>query len=300
MQQVTPLSPRQETRRGPGPSRLAYRVSRAWKKVWVRRAVMLAVPALLVATIAWQVGTSPALRDNFSERKAAMIAQLSERPEFAVKELRVTGASEEVIREIRELVPLSPGASSLTLSVAEIQARVAALGAVRSAQVTLSAAGVLEITVGERVAIALWRDAEDHLWLVDLEGAPITRAVTRAGYPQLPVVLGEAAPHAMVEAMALFNAVPDLRSRVRALIRVGGRRWDIALDGGLTIKLPEIEPAAALDRVMAWHYGEDLLDRGLAVVDMRLPDRPTLQMTEEAFQIRRIRDAANGAREEET
>lgn len=300
MQQVTPLKPREEAKKSPGPSRLAYRLSRAWKKGWVRRSVLLMVPAVCVALVGWQIVTSPELRDAVSERKAAMIAQLSERPEFAVREVRVVGASEEIAREIKELVALSPGMSSLTMNVAEIQARVSKIGAVRSAQVTLSSAGVLEVAVAERVAVALWRDQEDRLWLIDIEGAAIARAVTRAGYPELPIVLGDAAPRAMEEALELFSSAPDLQPRIRALIRVGGRRWDIALDGGLTIMLPEANPLVALDRVMAWHFGEDLLDRGLAAIDMRLPERPTLRMTDEGHQKLRLRDAADGGREEET
>jgi cell division protein FtsQ len=300
MQQVMHLKPREEAKKSPGPSRLAYRISRAWKKAWVRRSVLLLVPVACVSAIAWQIVTSPGLRDAFTERKAAMIAELSERPEFAVREVRVNGASEELTREIQELVALSPGMSSLTMDVAAIQAQVSQLGAVRSAQVTLSSAGVLEVAVTERVAVALWRDVEDQLWLVDVEGASIAPAMTRQGYPNLPVVLGEAAPQAMEEALRLFNSVPDLQPRVRAMVRVGGRRWDIALDRDLTIMLPETGPLAALDRVIAWHLGEDLLDRDLAAIDMRLPERPTLRMTEEGVQKLRLRNAADGGREEET
>jgi cell division protein FtsQ len=55
--------------------------------------------------------------------------------------------------------------------------------------------------------------------------------------------------------------------------------------------LPEADPEPALARVMALHFGEELLDRDLAVIDMRLGDRPTLRMTPRALETFRLRDA---------
>jgi len=51
---------------------------------------------------------------------------------------------------------------------------------------------------------------------------------------------------------------------------------------------------AALARIMALHYGEELLLRDLAVIDMRLGARPTLRLTPEAAKILRVREAASG------
>src|SRR5690606_6967422 len=96
------------------------------------------------------------------------------------------------------------------------------------------------------------------------------------------------------EALSLFRAVPDLRPRLRAFVRVGQRRWDVVLDRDLRIMLPERGAEAALARVMALHYGEELLDRDLAAIDMRLGARPTLRLTPDALDILRLREAATG------
>jgi cell division protein FtsQ len=72
---------------------------------------------------------------------------------------------------------------------------------------------------------------------------------------------------------------------------VGERRWDVVLDRDMVIKLPQEDAVDALSRVMALHYGEELLDRGVLVVDMRVPDRPALQMSPEAAETYQIRKA---------
>jgi cell division protein FtsQ len=287
---MLPAPPR-EPKRSPGPSKLAYRLSRIWAQTWLRRAVLM-TPVLCLGLVAGRVAMSPEVAVWVDESRQAVVAALSSRPEFAVREVRVQGASPALERAIAAVVALPPGASSLTLDVGAVQARIAALGPVRGTRVTLGSDGVLRIAVDERVAEALWRDEEGVLHLVDREGVAIGPAGPRAGHPGLPVVLGTGAPAAMAEALALFRAVPELRPRLRAFVRVGQRRWDVALDRDLTIKLPETGAEAALARVMALHYGEELLDRDLAVVDMRLGDRPTLRMTARALETLRLIDAA--------
>jgi cell division protein FtsQ len=294
LQGVPPVAQRQPAR-SPGPSKLAYRLARIWAKTWLRRAVLM-TPVLCLGLVAGRVAMSPAVAVWIEDGRQAAVAALSSRPEFALREFRVQNASPALERAIGAVVELPPGASSLTLDVAAVQARVAALGAVRNVRVTLGPDGILRIAVDERIAEALWRPGDNGghgtLHLVDREGVAIGPAGPRADHPGLPVVLGEGAPAAMAEALALFHAVPELRPRLRAFVRVGQRRWDVALDRDLTIKLPETGAEAALARVMALHYGEELLDRDLGVIDMRLGDRPTLRMTPRALEALRLLDAA--------
>jgi cell division protein FtsQ len=283
--------PKRQVSRGPGPSKLAYRLSRMWMKAWLRRAVLL-VPVLCLGLLGGRLAMSPAVAAWVEDGRQAVLAALSSRPEFAVRGFSVQGASPGLEGAIGEVVALPPGASSLTLDVAAVQARVAKLGPVRNVRVTLGSDGILRIAVDERIAEALWRDNESELHLVDREGVAIGPAGPRADHPDLPVILGEGAPAAVPEALALLRAFPDLRPRLRAFVRVGGRRWDLALDRGLTIMLPATGAEAALARVMALHYGEELLDRDLAAVDMRLGERPTLRMTPRALEALRLLDAA--------
>ena len=280
-------------KRSPGPSRIAYRLSRIWNKTWVRRTAV-GLPLALTALLAVRMAQDPAVRAFAEEQRRALIAALSQRPEFAIRGYRVSGASDALTRAIGEVVDLPPGASSLTLDVAAIQARIATMGAIRAARVKLGPDGLLLISVDERLPEALWRDLEGRLWLADRQGVVIGPAGPRAGHPSLPVVIGPGAQSAMAEALALFRAVPELHPRLRAFVRIGERRWDVVLDRDLRIMLPEQGAEAALARVMALHYGEELLDRDLAVIDMRLGARPTLRLTPEAMDVLRLRDAVSG------
>jgi cell division protein FtsQ len=120
-------------------------------------------------------------------------------------------------------------------------------------------------------------------------------AETRAAHPELPLVAGEGADQAAAEALALLRAAGPLGSRVRGLVRISQRRWDLVLDRGQRIQLPQKQPVQALERVLLMHKAQDLLERDLALVDMRLADRPTIRMSEAAVdEWWRVRNAALG------
>ncbi|MCY1382646.1 Cell division protein FtsQ [compost metagenome] len=74
-------------------------------------------------------------------------------------------------------------------------------------------------------------------------------------------------------------AYPGLAGKVRAYIRVADRRWDILLENGVRIMLPEDEPMKALAEVERLDSENQLLSRDIASVDLRLDDRVTVQLT---------------------
>ena len=103
--------------RSPGPSRLAFRMARLWKTPWVRRAVFTGVPALLLIGFGVKLATSPAVHAFVAEQRAAVMDRLSARPEFAIRGARIAGASQKLGKEVRELIAVPPGASTMLRSI---------------------------------------------------------------------------------------------------------------------------------------------------------------------------------------
>ena len=95
--------------------------------------------------------------------------------------------------------------------------------------------------------------------------------------------------------MALLQAAAPITNRVRGLVRVGERRWDIVLDRGQRLLLPADGAVRALERVIVLAELQDLLERDLDVVDLRLPTRPTIRLTEHAMsELWRITQTSTG------
>ena len=212
----------------------------------------------------------------------------------------MVGGGDELQGQVRRAVDIRPGMSSLKLDVEDLRHRVEALGAVETATVQFDPRGTLRIAVVERIAVVLFRHTGGELVMLDKGGVEIGPAGPRASHPLLPVIRGPGAPDQVGEVIALLGGAPGIVPRLRALIRVGERRWDLELDRGLTIKLPASGAVAALSRIMALQYGEELLDRDIAVIDMRLPERPTLRMKPEAAETLQIRRAVAALGGEDT
>jgi cell division protein FtsQ len=285
---------------GPGPSKLAYRLSRTWAKPMLRSAVMVYLPLVALALSGWRVAANDEWRGMAEAKVADLIEQVAARPEFAVRGVAISGGSGELQAEVRRTLNIQPGTSSLKLDVAELRHRVESLGAVERATVQFDPQGIMRVNVAERIAVILYRDAGKKLMLLDRGGVVVGPAGPRAKYPGLPVILGKGAPDRVGEVLDLIEAAPEIIPRLRAFVRVGERRWDVVLDRDMVIKLPETGSVDAMSRIMALHYGEELLDRDLAVIDMRLPDRPALRMMPEAAETYQIRKAVAALDGEDT
>ncbi len=265
----------------PAPSRWSYRFQRLMLTPLFRFSLRVGIPFALTCSLGFVYLADETRRTELQDVIAQMRANIEERPEFMVQLMEVDGASEEVATAIHEIVSITFPISSFDLSLPNIQKTVADLNPVRSADVRLQAGGVLEIVVDERKVAALWR-THDGLFRLDEEGVYIGLALKRSDYPHLPILAGDGADEAVQEAQELTKVAGPLGPRLKGLVRMGARRWDVVLDRGQRIMLPTENPTRALERVIALNQVQDVLERDLARVDMRLAQRPTIRMNENA------------------
>lgn len=264
-------------RRDPAPTRWSYRYQRMMLTPGFRIGTRVGLPALLLAGIALAWFTNDANRDALTARIDQARDTIRHRPEFMVTGLTITGADVALAAAITDLLPLEFPLSTFDLDLGAMHLQVVALTAVRDAAVGVGPGGMLTVSVTQRRPVAVWRHT-DGLRLIDADGVMTGMIAGRGDRADLPLIAGDGAKDVIGEALALFNAAAPIHERVRGLVRMGERRWDMVLDGGQRILLPTGDPVAALDRVMALHDAQDMLARDVAVVDMRNAARPTLQL----------------------
>lgn len=278
-------------RRDPAPSRSAYKLQRILLTPGVRLFLRWGIPVTCFAAAAGLWAADPARREALMETAHEMRRQIEQRPEFRVELLSIEGASGEVSDDIREVLALDLPQSSFDLNLEELKVRAEEIDAVASAAVRVRPGGILEIIVDERIPAVVWRGREG-LEMLDEEGRRVAGLTTRSDRADLPLLAGEGAELAVPEALELYAASEPIETRLRGLLRVGERRWDVVLDRGQRILLPEDAPRVALERVIALDQVSELLNRDVATVDMRNPDRPTLRLNSgaaETFRETRIR-----------
>ncbi|WP_037258698.1 cell division protein FtsQ/DivIB [Roseivivax halodurans] len=284
----------QVNRSDPAPSRLRYRMQRLMLTPVYRRLLRVGLPLAIVLGGGALWVSQPENLDRIKLTWSDLVAQVQERPEFMVKLMAVDGASDKVAERVRAQLAVDFPISSFDLDLDTMRKTVADLPAVKSARLHIRQGGVLQVAVVERVPRMLWR-SEAGLVLLDEEGVAVGPATDRAAHPDLAVMAGEGADKVVPEAIALIEAAQPIKARLRGLARRGERRWDVVLDRGQRIMLPETGAVRALERAIAMDDAVDLFARDLEAVDLRLPQRPTLRMTDNAAQeLRRIKKIEAG------
>lgn len=142
----------------------------------------------------------------------------------------------------------------------------------------------LLITITERRAFALWQ--RNRQLNVIAEDGTVLQPFVEDRYRGLPLVVGNGAGRRAKEFISLLDRYPEIRSALRASVLVAERRWNLRLTNGIDVRLPEVDLSVALDRLVKLDHQKNLLSRDLTTIDLRLPDRVTVRLSDAAAQAR--------------
>ncbi|MCY0147858.1 cell division protein FtsQ/DivIB [Hoeflea sp. G2-23] len=204
---------------------------------------------------------------------------------FALEDVQISGNAETSDIDILGQLGLDGSTSVVAIDAHLARTRLMQLPWVTDAQVQKIYPRGLSVNVTERQPVGIWQHG-DRLALVDARGDVIA-PLTGARHADLPLYVGLGADEHADELEARLLMHPQLRARVKAAIRIADRRWDLRLDNGVTLSLPEQDVDAALRRFADFDGGRDVLSRDITVVDLRLPDRVTLRLSEASFERRK-------------
>lgn len=254
------------------PPRMQDRPGR-WKLIWRNQRRRLRSAALLAGVLGLGFFTLygiQALGDGASlrERIGDVAASLGLRVNNVVVEGRAK--TPEVM--LRAALGIRPGEPILSYSLAEARQRLESIKWVETATVERRLPATIVVRLVERRPFAVWQ-TEGKFLLVDRDGEVVADSEVAAFAGQLPLVVGPGAPAAAAALVDLLATQPELQKRVVAAVRVGERRWNLRMSNGADVMLPEGAEGPALAKLAELHASQSLLDRPLAVVDLRLPDR---------------------------
>ncbi|HEX3942529.1 MAG TPA: cell division protein FtsQ/DivIB [Rhizomicrobium sp.] len=162
-----------------------------------------------------------------------------------------------------------PGESIFTADPQQARANLRKLDWIADAQVSLRYPDTVLVHIVEKAPFALWQS--DHgLYAVDRNGHPIT-PVGGSRFKHLPLFFGDE-PDGAADLVRAVHAHRAVAARVKAMQRVSGRRWNLVLDDGVLVKLPEESwqtELAALERLIV---EDGVLERDIREIDLRVHD----------------------------
>lgn len=226
-------------------------------------------------------GTIWAVRDGFFGRTANAVStgwtnqleRLSVSLGLVLKEIRIEGIHYVNREVIMDALALSPDRhyAMLTLSGTELAGRLKSIEFIRHASVEKSFPDTIVIRVTERNPVAIWQH-QGMLSLIDEEGVVLKERDVGAFW-KLPVLVGQDAVFYAKPLLAFLTTQPELFKQVAAMTHVSGRRWDIVMQNGTIIRLPEENPAEAWTTLSRLENEQQLLEKQIKIIDLRLPEK---------------------------
>lgn len=199
---------------------------------------------------------------------------------FTVQDLDIVGQERSGDQEILTALGIGPGASMFAIDADAAQRRLEHVPWIKRARVLRLLPSTLHVEIVERQPFAIWQE-NGKLHLVDVEGRKIAPLGQRAREDFL-LVVGKGAGASAKELTDQLKDFVGLRDRLQAAIRVADRRWTLKLQNGLEVKLPEHGVVSALRRLDQLEREGRVLSADISALDLRLPDRITLRLTEQA------------------
>ncbi|KQY27042.1 cell division protein FtsQ/DivIB [Rhizobium sp. Root482] len=205
---------------------------------------------------------------------------------FAIEDVKVSGNEQTSEIDILQQLGLDGTTSLVALDIDIARKLISEMPWVEDVAVRKVYPGTIEVTLKERKAFGIWQHGSD-LSLIEESGSVIA-PLRDNKFSELPLFVGRDAETAAADFYERFSQWPEISRHVKAYVRVAGRRWDLTLDNGITIKLPEHDLERAMQVLSTMEEGQQLLERDIAAVDLRLEDRTTIQLTPEAAARRQV------------
>ena len=252
------------------------------------------MPILIITLGIMVVGKSFDLGLWLSQSTNKVVKQISLSPPFKILNLSIINDDPDVVEKISSTLALRFPLSSLDLNVENLRSQVESIKLVESASVRLTSNGLIEISVKVRKPVAMHLIRKRFI-LIDASGVEIDEVDDRSQRLDLPLLVGRGAEHFVHEAIFLLLETKTLITRIRGLVRIGERRWNIVLDRDQIIYLPEDYPLKAIKKLVSLHEGRRILDRNISYLDLRNINRPIVGLTEETSkELRDIRNLVRG------
>ena len=283
MRQISPRSTRETAGDAPATEMAAGRKLSPWLRRRIRA----------FSRIQWQVPRHAGLKGTAllfaatglagiisADRVDETVRWISSASGLTIDSVRITGQTETSEIAVLNRLELPPEASLATFDLAAARERVESLPWVENATLRKIYPATLKVSIDERKPYVLWQ-RDQTVSVIDETGRVIGDA-SDDHYADLIKVVGQGADKRAGEAIALAATASSIRSRLRAAVLISERRWNLMLDNGVTLMLPQDKPEAALAIVAALDAKDGLLSKDVVSIDLRLGDRMFVRLTPEA------------------
>jgi cell division protein FtsQ len=204
------------------------------------------------------------------DRMEAGFAAPFTRAGFAVRDIALSGEERTTAEAALSALAIAKGGSIFAVHPDAARTRLLTLPWVADAEVRRRFPDTISVRLIEKRPFALWRNATE-VAVIERSGAVITSA-DASGFGHLPLITGPGAPEAAAPIIDALAGEKAIEARLQAIERIGERRWDLLLAGGVTVRLPEEGWERQLPELERLIVEKGVLERDIEMIDLRYPD----------------------------
>ena len=234
---------------------------------------------LLAAAVGYSVVAGGHLANIGTWAKAAR-DEVANAVGLRIAAVSISGSKEVSREEILTAAGVSGRVSLLFLDAGAARTRLLSNPWIADAAVLKLYPDRLQISVTERQAFALWQKS-GRVSVIAPDGT-VLEPYIEDRYLDLPLVVGRGAETQAKDFFAILDRFSVIRAQLRASVLVAERRWDLWLKNGVEIRLPETRVEQALELLTKLDREKQLLSRDIVAVDLRLPDRVSVRLSDGA------------------
>jgi cell division protein FtsQ len=198
----------------------------------------------------------------------ATLAALIHDAGFGISAVNIDGNVRTPPESITAALGFEPDQSIFSADLITARQRLLRLPWVADAQVLRRYPDAITVSLIEKLPYALWRTTDGRVFAVERNG----RLITDSGVEQfvkLPHLIGDAAPQNAAEIVEAVAQVRAIAARMSAYERVSDRRWNLVLDDGVVVKLPEKNWQKELTTLEHLIIDKGVLERDITEIDLR-------------------------------
>ena len=234
-----------------------------------RRPILTLTLGLVAAGVVTGIIAGGYFGKVFDRMEAAVAARFTDAG-FGITDITVAGNERTSKEAAIEALGVGQGESIFAVSPSQARERLMRLPWVADAEVKREFPGAISIRLMEKRPFALWR-TNTGIAVVERSGAVITAAKPET-FARLPMLAGVGAPEAAAPFIDALRSLKAVSARVQTIDRIGERRWDLTLTGGVVVKLPEEGWLAQLNELERLIVEKGILERDIEIIDLRYPD----------------------------
>ncbi len=159
----------------------------------------------------------------------------------------------------------------LKVSVTDVKRNLEKIAWVKSASVQRKLPNKMFIRVAERIPIAIYQ-SNYKLYLLDEDGT-ILENDGIGGFDNLPIIVGEGAEAVASHFLHIMKKFPKIQNQLVFSVYVGKRRWNIKINKGITVKLPEKNVGYAMRILNELADENGFFSPDIKEIDLRVLDR---------------------------